>query len=301
MEAKPNFFIVGAPKCGTTALYRYLRLHPNIYMPAKKEPHFFARDLGSYPAIQTMEDYSALFMGAEPRHRRIGEASVYYLRSAVAVPNIIAFNPEARIIAMFRNPVDMVYSFHSQLLYWSEEVVTDFESAWRLQEPRSRGVDLPSKSRGAFLLQYAEMARFGTQAERLLSAAPAEQVKLILYDDFAASPRQVYHDVVEFLGLPPDDRTEFPRINDNKRARVEWLRNLIRKPPPVLREAYREVKSRVGRKRLDAIRQGVIERLTVKERREPLSPAFRAELVEGFRDEVALLGRVMGRDLGHWR
>jgi hypothetical protein len=270
-------------------------------MPAKKEPHFFARDLGSYPAIQTMEDYSALFMGAEPRHRRIGEASVYYLRSAVAVPNIIAFNPEARIIAMFRNPVDMVYSFHSQLLYWSEEIVADFETAWRLQEPRSRGVDLPPKSRGAFLLQYAEMARFGTQAERLLSAAPAEQVKLILYDDFAASPRQVYHDVVEFLGLPPDDRTEFPRINDNKRARVEWLRNLIRKPPPVLREAYREVKSRVGRKRLDAIRQGVIERLTVKERREPLSPAFRAELVEEFRDEVALLGRVMGRDLGHWR
>ncbi len=300
MEVKPNFFIVGAPKCGTTALYRYLRLHPNIYMPAKKEPHFFARDLGSYPAIQTMEDYSALFMGAEPRHRRIGEASVYYLRSEVAVPNILAYNPEARIIAMFRNPVDMVYSFHSQLLYWSEEVVNDFETAWRLQEPRSRGIDLPRGSRGAFLLQYREMARFGTQAQRLLSAAPAQQVKLILYDDFAASPRQRYNEVVEFLGLPPDGRSEFPRINDNKRARVAWLRNLIRKPPPALREAYRGVKSRVGRKRLDAIRQGVLERLTVKERREPLSPAFRAELVEVFRDEVALLGRLLGRDLGHW-
>jgi hypothetical protein len=101
--------------------------------------------------------------------------------------------------------------------------------------------------------------------------------------------------------LPPDGRSEFPRINDNKRARVAWLRNLIRKPPPALREAYRGVKSRVGRKRLDAIRQGVIERLTVKERREPLSPAFRAELVDVFRDEVALLGRLLGRDLGDWR
>jgi hypothetical protein len=107
--------------------------------------------------------------------------------------------------------------------------------------------------------------------------------------------------VVDFKGLPPDGRTECPRINDYRRARVAWLRNLIRKPPPVLREAYREVKSRVGRKRLDAIRQGVIERLTVKERREPLSPAFRAELVEVFRDAVALLGRLMGRALGHWR
>lgn len=300
MEVKPNFFIVGAPKCGTTALYRYLRLHPNIYMPAKKEPHFFARDLGAYPAIKTMEDYIALFMGAEPRHRRIGEASVYYLRSVVAIPNILAFNPEARIIAMFRNPVDVVHSFHSQLLYWSEEVVPDFETAWRLQERRSRGESLPHGSRGAFLLQYAEMARFGTQVERLLAVVPAEQVKLILYDDFAASPRRVYSEVVDFLGLPPDERTEFPRINDNKRARVAWLRNLIRKPPPALREVYRGVKSRVGRKRLDAIRQGVIERLTVKERREPLSPAFRAELVDLFRDDVTLLGRLMGRDLRHW-
>jgi hypothetical protein len=301
VEAKPNFFIVGAPKCGTTALYRYLRLHPNIYMPTKKEPHFFARDLGSYPAINTVEDYTALFMGAEPRHHRVGEASVYYLRSAVAIPNILAFNPEARIIAMFRNPVEMVHSFHSQLLYWSEEIVTDFETAWRLQEPRRRGLDLPPKSRGAFLLQYAEMAQFGSQAERLLSVVPAGQAKLILYDDFAASPRQVYSEVVEFLGLPPDERTEFPRINDNKRAKVAWLRNFIRKPPPVLREAYREVKARVGRKRLDAIRQGVIERLTVKERRDPLSPAFRAELVDVFRDEVALLSRLLGRDLSHWQ
>jgi hypothetical protein len=145
------------------------------------------------------------------------------------------------------------------------------------------------------------MARFGSQVARLLSVVPAAQVKLILYDDFAASPRGIYHDVVEFLGLPPDGRTEFPRINDNKRARIAWLRNLIRKPPPVLREAYREVKARVGRKRLDAIRQGVIERLTVKERREPLAPAFRAELVEVFRDDVALLGRLMGRDLSQWQ
>jgi hypothetical protein len=216
----------------------------------------------------------------------------------VAIPNILEFNPEARFIAMFRNPVDMVHSFHSHLLYWSEEVVSDFETAWRLQEPRSRGMDLPPRSRGAFLLQYAEMARFGSQAERLLRAAPAEQVKLILQDDLAASPQRVYSEVIEFLGLPPDGRTEFPRINDNKRARVPWIRNLIRKPPPWLRQAFREVKSRL---RLEPIRQGVIERLTIKERREPLPPAFRTELVEAFRDEVALLGHLMERDLSHWR
>lgn len=300
MTVKPNFFIVGAPKCGTTALYRYLRFHPNIFLPAKKEPHFFARDLGDYPAIKTMEQYLALFAGANPSQHRVGEASVYYLRSAVAIPAIREFDPEARIIAMFRNPVDMVHSFHSQLLYWAEEDVVDFEAAWRLQEPRSRGLHLPPGSRGAFLLQYAEMARLGSQLERLLATFPAGQVKAILYDDFAASPRQVYDNVITFLGLPYDGRTEFPRINDNKRARVAWLRNFIRKPPPALREAYRGVKARVGRKRLDAIRQAVISRITVNERREPLSPAFRAELDQVFGDEVALLGRLLGRDLRHW-
>lgn len=300
MAVKPNFFIVGAPKCGTTALYRYLRLHPNIYMPTKKEPHFFAKDLGSYPAIKTIDQYTALFAGAKEWHHQVGEASVYYLRSAVAIANIREFNPEARIIAMFRNPVEMVHSFHSQLLYWSEETVTDFETAWRLQEERSRGLNVPSGSRGAFLLQYAEMARLGSQLERLLSVFQADQVKPILYDDFSASPRQVYDDVISFLGLPHDERTEFPRINENKYTRVEWLWNFLRKPPPVLRQAVRGVKARVGRKRMDSIRRGVIERLTVNERRKPLSPAFRAELVEEFRDEVALLGRLLGRDLTHW-
>ena len=85
-------------------------------------------------------------------------------------------------------------------------------------------------------MQYAELGRFGTQTERLLSIFPREQVKLILYDDFAASPQQVYDEVIEFLGIPHDGRTEFPRINENKRARLDWLRDFYRKPPPPLRE-----------------------------------------------------------------
>ncbi len=174
MGVKPNFFIVGAPKCGTTALYEYLRPHPNIFMPELKEPHFFAKDLGTYPRIKTLEDYTGLFAGSTPEHLRVGEASVYYLRSSVAIANIHGFNPDARIIAMFRNPVDMVYSLHSQLLYWSEEIEPDFETAWRLQERRSQGLQLPPHSRGSFLLQYAQVGRFGTQTDRLLSVGSGE-------------------------------------------------------------------------------------------------------------------------------
>jgi hypothetical protein len=301
VAVKPNFFIVGAPKCGTTALYEYLRPHPNIFMPKLKEPHFFAKDLGTYPFAKTLDQYTALFADSTDAHLRVGEASVYYLRSSTAIRNIHDFNPEARLIAIFRNPVEMVHSFHSQLLYVSQEDVDDFETAWRLQARRAQGLDLPLRSRGAFLLQYADMARFGTQAQRLLSIFPAAQVKIILYDDFAVSPRKVYDEVIDFLGVPHDNRTEFPRVNENKRARVAWLRNLMVKPPPVLRETYRSFKHAVGGKHLDAIKEGMLDRITVKETRPPLSPQLRAELVETFREEVALLSRLLNRDLSHWR
>lgn len=300
MATKPDFFIVGAPKCGTTALYEYLRPHPKVFMSRVKEPHYFAEDLGSYPSVKTLEEYRGLFAGAGDEHLRVGEASVYYLRSRAAIANICRFNPDARIIAMFRNPVDMVYSLHSQLLYWSEETEEDFETAWRLQDRRSRGMDLPATCRQPFLVQYQEVGRFGSQVQRLLSIFPAAQVKLILYDDFAARPDRVYADVIEFLGIPHDNRDEFPRINDNKRAAFSWLRNFIRKPPPLLQRTYRGIKQTVGGETMTALKDRIIDLNTVKERRAPLSPAFRAELVEVFRDEVRLLGRILDRDLSHW-
>jgi hypothetical protein len=296
----PNFFIVGAPKCGTTALYEYLRPHPSIFLSSVKEPHFFARDLGTYPRIKTLEDYEALFAARTQAQTRVGEASVYYLRSTVAIPNIRAFNPAAKLIAMFRNPVEMVYALHSQLCYVMEEPERDFELAWRLQERRSRGLDVPAHSRGAFLLQYAEFARFGTQAQRLTSTFPPDQVKIILYDDFAAAPQRVYDEVIEFLEIPHDGRTEFPRVNESKRARFPWLSRFVRKPPPALRQGYRSLKQVVGSDRLNAIARAIVGRNTVKERRDPLSPAFRAELVEAFRDEVGVLARLLNRDLSHW-
>jgi len=297
---KPNFFIVGAPKCGTTALYEYLRPHPNIFMSDLKEPHFFASDLGTYPRVKTLQEYTEIFAASAPEHLRVGEASVYYLRSSVAIRNIREFNPEARIIAMFRNPVEMVHSLHSQLLHVAEERESDFETAWRLQDRRNQGLDLPPGSRGSFLLQYAQVGQFGTQTQRLLSVFPRAQVKLILYDDFAASPQGVYDEVMDFLGIPHDNRTDFPRINANKRARLDWLSNFARKPPSALRTAVRRLKEAVGAEGITAVKAKIVVLNTVREKRGPLSPEFRAELVESFREEVSLLSRLLDRDLSHW-
>ena len=301
MAGKPNFFIVGAPKCGTTALYEYLRGHPNIFMPELKEPHYFATDLVTRPLVKTPEEYLRLFADSTPHHLRIGEASASYLLSTEAARNIRAFDSHAKIIAMFRNPVDMVYSFHSQLLYWSDETVDDFETAWELQARRRRGVDVPRTARDPFWLQYAQLGRFGTQTQRLLTVFPRDQVKLILFDDFTASTQAVYSAVLDFLGLPPDQRTDFPRVNENKRAKSAWFRDLYRNPPPALRKAFVALKQSVGAERVVALKQKIVDLNTVKERRRPLSPELRARLVETFREEVALLSKLLDRDLSHWK
>lgn len=301
MPGRPNFFIVGAPKCGTTALYEYLRSHPNVFMSLHKEPHFFAKDLGDYPLIKSPEAYAELFAGAGERHCRVGEASVYYLHSATAISGIHDFDPKAKVIAMFRNPLEMVHALHAQLLYVGEETVPDFEAAWRLQARRARGLNLPPRCREAFLFQFAQLGQFGTQTQRLLSVFRPHQVKLILFDDFMVTPRRVYDEVVAFLGIPHNGRTEFPRVNENKRARITWVKDLMRKPPPVLRKGFRRFKQVVGVGRLGRLKARLVGLNTVKERRPPLSPEFRAELVQAFHDEVGLLSRLLGRDLSHWQ
>jgi hypothetical protein len=300
VAAKPNFFIVGAPKCGTTALYEYLGGHPNIFMPAYKEPHYFAQDLGLYPLIKSAAAYAALFQPATDRHVRVGEASVYYLRSTVALPRIREFDATARIIAMFRDPVEIVHALHAQLLYVGEETVRDFETAWRLQGRRSRGADLPPRSRDPFLFQFTQLGQLGTQTQRLLEQFPRNQVKLILYEDFAAAPRRVYDEVIEFLELPPDGRSEFSRVNPNKRARIDWLKRFLRKPPPALQGAVRRLKRLLGGKSLGLLKSGLVRLNTVAERRKPLPPSLRAEMIDTFRDEIRLLSHLVDRDLSHW-
>ncbi len=169
MAVTPNFFIVGAPKCGTTALYEYLRPHPSIFMPRHKEPHYFASDLGTYPFIKTLDDYRRLFDGAGPQHLRVGEASVYYLRSTTAIANIRAFNPDAKLIAMFRNPVEMVHSLHSQLLYVAEENESDFEPPGGFRSGAARAKrSLPARGADS----SCSISRWDSSARRSSACSP---------------------------------------------------------------------------------------------------------------------------------
>lgn len=297
----PDFFIVGAPKCGTTALSEYLRDHPQAFVSRPKEPHYFCGDFDYYyrPGERTLEHYLQLFEEADDRHLAVGEASVWYLYSHDAVPAILDFDPAARIIAMVRSPVEMVPSLHSQLLYALDEDEPDVERAWRLQDERAEGRSLPPGCRVPEFLQYREACRLGAQIERLMGVVPEGQLEVIVFDDLRADTRRVYARTLEFLGLPDDGRDDFPRVNANKQHRAGALARFTQRPPRTLVRAAERVKRVAGVERLGVL-QRVRDRNRVVVERRPVDPAFLDELRVEFADDVALLGRLIGRDLSAW-
>src|SRR5262249_18615363 len=153
--------------CGTTALYTYLGQHPDIFMAAPKEPHFFGTDISSPGLVRDERQYLSLFAGA--RHeKRVGETSVFYLCSQRAAAEIHVFCPSARIIMMLRNPVEMMPSLHLRHLLVGVEPIGDFRAALAAEEERKRGLCLPARPYPLQTLWYREMARYTRQVRRYL-------------------------------------------------------------------------------------------------------------------------------------
>lgn len=288
----PEFFILGGIRCGSTSLRMYLRGHPRIFMP-RYEPRFFSTDLVPGQAAKLSEaEYLALFTEAGEQHLAVGEGSPLYLYSAVAVPNILRFNPQARFFVLLRSPVDMLQSVHARYLYDGQEDVASLEQAWRLQDERQAGRHLPRFCYEPKELHYGNCCRLGAQLARLYQRVPRERVHVIFYDDLKARAKEVYEAALAFLGVPSDARERFPAYMQNAERRWHWLNGLL------LRVG--KVKAALG---ID-LNLGLATRLdrlnTVPTRRAPLRPEFRRELVDYFRDDVRLLEELTGRNLGHW-
>jgi hypothetical protein len=294
-SSKPNFFILGAPKCGTTSMAMWLRQHPAIFMPALKEPNFFNTDINRPPTygVGTLDAYEALFAPATRAQRIIGEASVFYLSSTVAVQNILRYQPNARFIVMLRNPVDMAPALHAEMLVHGLENVHDFSTAWKLQYHRRHGRYIPALSNSwGRQFQFTEVCALGTQLERLFTAVSRDRVLTILLDDLVADPRREYLRVLRLLGVDDDSRQEFPIHNSARTVRA----------PRLTRALFLAIrtKDRLGiRFNLDLHRR-VFDWNVVTTPREALPSATADMLRRHFCNEVALLGRLLDRDLQHW-
>ncbi|MGK2913904.1 MAG: sulfotransferase domain-containing protein [Porticoccaceae bacterium] len=186
ISRKPNFFIIGGPKCGTTSLAHYLGEHPDIFMSDLKEPFYFSPDVIRSKDIETEASYLKLFAKADARHVAIGEGSTSYLYSDVAVSEIMRFNPEARFIVCLRNPVEMVHSLHSQRLYVEMEDIEDFRQAWLTQDRKIRmkppSWALPTPK----FFRYADQCKLGLLLERLYQAVCRENIFCVFFGGYWA-------------------------------------------------------------------------------------------------------------------
>ena len=296
----PDFFIVGHHKSGTTALYEMLRSHPQIYMPDLKEPLFFARELHpdlqpGHPQPDTLDEYLELFAAAKPG-QQMGEASPSYLRSRSAATRIAELAPDARIIAILREPASFLRSMHLELLKDHMEIEKDFAKA--IARERREQDTKP-------VLWYSpERVRYVEQLQRYHEAFGADQVLVLIYDDFRADNEATISRVLRFLGVDeslPIDRSEANRTVLVRSPRAQaYLRSLYLGRGPVARLLKPAIKAltsqRLRRRGIHQVRHRVLYG-------EPTEPdhELMLELRRSFKPEVQALGEYLDRDLvGLW-
>jgi hypothetical protein len=306
----PDFFIVGAPKCGTTALDAYLSEHPQIFM-GRKEQHFFGSDLSAiwtHPDAgwrPSPDEYFGMFGDSRDAKRR-GESSVWYLWSRRAASEIYAYKPTARIIAMVRNPVEMLPSLHSQYLYDSVEVIADFAGALAAEQDRRHGRRIPRYGGSEpWRLFYRDVVRFYEQVERYFTVFGRHQVRVVLFDDFVNEPQRTYERTLAFLDVDKTFAPDFRVVNPNKRIRSRRLQHTVWSlcdPSSRLRRAGTRLIPVHG------IRSALLQRSvptlrrmnTAVESRQPIDPAVKAELAAELAPDIDRLGDLIGRDLSRW-
>ncbi len=289
----PDFFIAGAPKCGTTSLYEYLRTHPSIFMPFPKEPNHYCPDVKDFCSIGDRDAYLSLYKDA-PNDARWGEGSTFYLCSRKAAPTILKDNPNAKFIVCLRDPVDMFLSYHGQVLFGQREMIKDPELAWRAQSARS------SSSGMIELLDYSLICSLGAQVERLLAHVPRSQVHFVLFDDIARKPQAVYEGILAFLGLRTDGKRDFQVHHPRKSHRFPAVGRFVRNPPfpfDRIKNFLRRAITATGREPPHLYR----DLLTVRAEKPKIDPRFHQELQTHFASDVRLLQQLTGFDLSAWQ
>jgi Sulfotransferase domain len=297
----PDFVIAGAPKCGTTSIYLTLQSHPGLFLPAIKEPHYFAFEYKQDRAVESSEDYDRLFAEAGTSQLR-GDGSVMYLSSPSAIPAVLQRRADVKVIASVRNPIDLFVSWHNQCLKNLDEDVTDPERAWRLQDLRAEGQLIPRSCNQPRSLQYRNICRIGAQIQRLFELVPEHQRLVLVFDELERDPRASYKRVVDFLGIQDDGRSAFSNENAFARPKSRVVARVARAV-----QIYRPLKALRLRAKPFLNRRGIywVENFfhsnLIGATRPALSEAFRRELLAEFLPDILLLEGLLQHDLSEWR
>ena len=302
---KPDFFIVGEPKSGTTALYTYLKQHPDIFMPKIKEPYYFCKDFHkesdeynkkmkyffrkSFP-FRTDEQYLKLFKSWKEQ-KISGEASVTYLYSKIAAKEIHLFNPDAKIIMILRNPVDFLHSLHSRFFVTRNETET-FENALAAEEERKKGRAIPKI---AYLppsyFNYSEWTKYAEHIQRYYDLFDKKQIKIIIFDDFKTNTQEVYEEVLEFLDVDPNFKPTFEIVNENRKL-IPIFRPIV----DFIRQ-YNVFKAIMPRNAYYKLSRAFYKTIVTKQPRQPMNSELRQRLMKEYKPEVEKLSKLINRDL----
>ena len=300
----PNFLIIGAAKAGTNALYHYLRQHPQVYMSPWKEPKFFAfeseADLGFRAAngrdapvnasvILDQAEYEELFDDAGDDELARGEASTHYLYVERSPARIKALIPDAKLIAVLRNPVDRAFSSYQHLVRDDLEPL-DFGAALDAEPQRIA-------EHYAYLYRYTDMGFYSEQLDRYEKTFPENQLCVLLYDDLRSDPEGTCRRIFSFLGVDedfvPDMSGEYNRSGVPKNR---FMHRLLNPSAPMKRRLW-NVTPRFARERLLDAQTRMVNRNL---QRQTMPEPERDRLRDVFREEVGRLETRLGRDLSHW-
>lgn len=286
---KPDFFIVGAARSGTSSLYNYLIQHPAVFMPDAKEPHFFYNnDEPGAPVLgeKDLSEYLELFKGV-PDDTRAGEASTSYLYVANAAREIKQLQENAKIIMILRNPVDRAYSHYWTSVRDGVEPLS-FEEALEAEPERKR------QNRWHGLL-YVETGGYAEQVSRYLDVFGRERVQIHLFEDLSQNAEKVCGEVFSFLDVDPSQSIDVTRIYN----RAGPVRNRLLAQLLIPRGFKKPIKRVLPR----PWRDGFGDRLRTANRKPvpEMDPKTRLRLQETFGDDILRLEGLIGRDLSRWR
>jgi hypothetical protein len=310
----PNFFIVGAPKAGTTSLYYYLSQHPDVYMSPIKEPNYFATEIraenispqwqawaqkendslqqylrGSMREkrfgglVSNWFDYLKLFQNAN-REKAIGEASVCYLWSRTAARNIASTTSNPKIIMVLRNPVDRAFSQYKQ-------AVTNglVGSSFREQVRRS----LNRKTDKLELLNpFLEFGLYHEQVKRFTELFPAQNLRVYLYEEYRQAPAETLADVFRFLEVDPQFLPDLSKKHlQTRMPRFVWVSHKLKQ-----HGAWSRLKGAVP-----ATLVPVVQKLVFRnEQTAEIDRADRLYLSDYYREDVSRLATLIRRNLDGW-
>ncbi|WP_226624673.1 sulfotransferase family protein [Alloyangia pacifica] len=291
----PAAYLIGAPKCGTTALGHYLAGHPGVSFSNPKEPHYFSHDLRGLCLCPDEATYRELFAPGDEA-RVAMEGSVWYFYSETAISEILKARPDAMFIVMLRNPVKMLASLHRQLIHALDESEEDFRKAWDLSDARAAGRSIPRSCRAPSTLVYKRTAAYGEMLSRLYARVPRERVLVLFQEDMRLDTPGVYRRALTFLGLKDDGRLDFPSINEAKRARSRLVRFVVSRARPARELVSRPIKRVLGVESLGLLKK--VDALnTAKLAKVPVPPDLAEEIAETYAEDMLLLQELVGRDL----